>query len=911
MIEYNEMLQSAYKMLKEYNRTDTVYTHSEIEEIAESICSMPKFKQYTALIRNQIVDLYEENIHTKAYEPDILSLNNDDTQWFFDKKDKIATPYFDRYAQYLSDQDFAEDTIKKIKESTEKILLKCANPNNETSTNKKKKGLVVGDVQSGKTSNYLALINMACDYGYKLIVLLAGMTETLRKQTQKRIDTGFIGAISESIGDSDIQFVGVGEEESKYYSVPFTNGKYDFNKIVKENQNSNVSDYNKPVVLVVKKNASVLNHVMSAINAKEEKLDRENILIIDDEADNASINTNNPDKNPTTINKCIRKIFNNYDIATYVGFTATPFANIFINPEEYDSFKDLFPSDFIVQLNSPDNYFGSEKVFKKDGVIRLIYDYEDNFLPTKHKKDYVYTGLSDSLIEAINCFIINNVLRTLDGAGKKHRSMLINISVFNDLQYNICYKVEEYLKNVINVFEQEGHLETERLIKNIYAKRIYDLYSSNFYNNEKIRDCYDWTIIQRNILGELKQFVVKVFNKTTSRDFNYDKDYPTGARLIVVGGYVLSRGLTLEGLMVSYYNRSSTMYDSMLQMCRWFGYRSKYEHLCRVYMTESNKENFLAVLEAVDDLKEQFQRMSMRGAKPSEFGLMVKESPDTLETHLMISASNKLKNSKEIVRTLNYSGIPVDTSKLFVDKQKNDDNRQQVFAFILELENKGKVVETKEERYIIADVNHKDIAKFLKSLKVSYLNTKFDTESLTAYILQSDMKLWDIAFATGDKSSKKYKFGGYELIAPQRRFLYEKDDSVIRIGGSNNRLVEPGIFNAGLTPEQKDLAKQNAEELFKKCIRKNKNVTARDYLDIPGRKPVLAIYPIEVIAKDEKNEYAVKIEENYKHELIYGFALGFPGKNSKVEVKYRMNKIKLQERINANEETEEDDEYED
>ncbi len=911
MIEYNEILQSAYKMLKEYNRTDTVYTHSEIKEMAESICNMPKFKSYKSLILNQIIDMYEENINTKAYEPDILSLNNDDTKWFFDKKGTIATPYFDRYAQYLSDQDFAEDTIKKIKESTEKILLKCADPTNETAINKKKKGLVVGDVQSGKTSNYLALINMACDYGYKLIVLLAGMTDSLRKQTQKRIDAGFIGAISESIGSSDTQYIGVGLEDNKHYSVPFTNGKSDFNKIVKENQNSTVSDYTKPVILVVKKNASVLNHVIDAINAKEQKqLDRKNVLIIDDEADNASINTSNPDKNPSTINRCIRKIFNNYDIATYVGFTATPFANIFINPEDDETFKDLFPSDFIVQLNSPDNYFGTDKVFKNDGAIQIIHDYEENFLPTIHKKDFMYAGLSESLIEAINCFIINNVLRTLDGAGKKHRSMMINISVFNDVQNRIYYQINEYLQKVKNVFDQEGHLETQRLIKNKYAKKIYDLYHSEFYNNEKARGRYNWEQIKKKILEELQLIEVKIFNKTTSKNFNYD-EYSNGARVIVVGGFVLSRGLTLEGLMVSYYNRRTSMYDTMLQMCRWFGYRPKYEHLCRIYMTESNKENFLAVIEATADLKEQFQRMSMRGAKPSEFGLMVKESPDTLETSLLITAKNKLKNSKEIVRTLNYSGIPVDTSKLFKDKQKNDDNRQKVFAFVLELENKGKFVENKDGRYIISDVDHKDIAKFIKLLNVSYYNTKFDTESLSEYIFNSDMKKWDIAFATGEKSSKRYIFNGHELVAPQRRFLYGDGDEVIKIGGSNNRLVEPGIFNAGLTDVQKETAKQNAEKLYNEGIRKNKNVTARDYLDIQGRKPLLAIYPIEILAKEEDNEKAVEIAKMYEEELVYGFALGFPGKNTKVEVKYRINKIKLQEIINANEEPDEDEEYED
>lgn len=895
MTEYNEILENAYKVLKQYNKTDTVYSHSEIVELAEYVCNNPKFKKYKDLILNKIIDRYEENITTKGYDPDVLSLDSKDSEWFFNAKGTIATPYFDRYAQYLSDQDFAEDTIAKIEKSTETILSKCADPKNQTLIKMKKRGLVVGDVQSGKTANYLALINLACDYGYKLIVLLAGMTESLRKQTQKRIDSGFIGATSETIGASDIQYIGVGLEETKYYSVPYTNGKYDFNKVVKENNNSSVSDFNKPVVLVVKKNSSVLKHVIDALKAKEGKLDRENVLIIDDEADNASINTNNPDKDPTKINNSIRKIFNNYSIATYVGFTATPYANIFINPEETDDYLDLFPSDFIVQLNAPDNYFGGQKVFGNEGVLRIIHDYENNFLPTKHKKDFTYCGLSDSLIEAINCFIINNVLRTLDGAEFKHRSMLINISVYNDIQYKVHHYVEKYIEKLIAIFDQDGHKETNELIRNKYAKRLYDLYtSSDFYDNEKAKGVISWQIIQKKILSELQLIKSMVFNNSNKNKFTYD-DYPYGARIIAIGGYVLSRGLTLEGLMVSYYNRSTATYDTMLQMCRWFGYKPKYEHLCRVYLTESNKENFIAVLDATKDLREQFLQMKMRDAKPIDFGLMVKESPDSLDTKLLVTARNKLKGTEEFVRTLNYSGVVADTSKIIIDKNSNDFNRQELLSFILQQKEIGLNVEKIDDRYLIRNVNKNAIALFIKKIKVSYYNTKFDTDSLSDYIFNGEFDNWDIVFASGKRSDKTYKCNGYEIIAPIRSFVYEEHSTVIKIGGSNNRMVDPGIFNAGLSQEQKEQAKLNAVMLYNQGLRRKKDVIARDLLDIKGRKPVLVIYPLDIKANDPTNDSAKNIEKKFKDELLYGFAIGFPGKDFKVIVKYRANKIKLNE----------------
>lgn len=909
-MDYNELVESAYKMLKEYNTIDIVFSHSEIETIAEEICSMRKFVEHKHLIKNKIVDRYEENIRTRGFEPDVLSLDSADSEWFFNKKGTIATPYFDRYSQFLSDDDFAEDTIKKIKKSTEIVLSKCADPNNLTATGNKKKGLVVGDVQSGKTANYLALINLACDYGYKLVVVLAGMTESLREQTQGRVDEGFIGAKSETIGDSDILYIGVGENETKYYAVPFTNGKYDFNKVVKESQNSSSTDFNKPVILVVKKNGSVLNHVIAALKAKESRLDRENILIIDDEADNASINTKNPDKDPTKINSCIRKIFNNYNIATYIGFTATPYANIFICPDEDETFMDLFPSDFIVQLNAPDNYFGIDKVFLEDGVIRIIDEEEDNFLPTKHKKDYIYTGLSDSLEEAINCFVINNVLRTLDGYGTKHRSMLINISVFNDMQDSIYYYVNNYIKKLVEIFDQDGHKPTNELIRNRYANKLYKLYTeSDFYDNEHAKGKISWEMVKKYILPELQLIETRIFNNNNKNKFSYD-DYPDGARVIAIGGYVLSRGLTLEGLMVSYYNRSTSTYDAMLQMCRWFGYRPKYEHLCRVYMTETNRENFLAVIDATLDLREQFQIMKLRGAKPSEFGLMVKESPDSLETKLLVTARNKLKSTEIYEKTLNYSGVAVDTSKLFKEKRYNNINRQLVFELVLKLEAEGKFLHKYHGRYIIQDVNKNDIAVFISKLKISYRNTKFDIDSLSDYIFNSNLNKWDIVFASGTSDKQPYIFNGIEIKAPVRRFIYKADSGsdVIRIGGANNRMVDPGIFNAGLTEEQCIEAKNNAKHSFELGNRKSSDVTARDYLDIKGRKPVLVISPLEIKAAD--GEEAKKIEKDYEDEFIYGFAIGFPGKDSKIVVKYRANKVKLNEiikGINYTDEEEDDD----
>ena len=364
MLDFEER---AYEMLKALLKGE----NKSIEKIKESIDIILEISIFQDCnkeeIKNKIYDEYITNIGIINPDAEFLVKDKDFNTWM--KLTDIPTNYFNRYIDYLRDLDFPEDSLEKMTRSTNDILSRCADPNNlNDSKNSKKKGLVMGDIQSGKTANYTALINLAADYGYKVIVLLAGMTDSLRQQTQKRIDSGFIGAKSDTISSSIINFIGVGTEEKKYYAIPLTNTNSDFGKIVRENQNTNSNDFNKPLILVVKKNKSVLTQVKDYLKPGFHGITSENILIIDDEADNASINTKNND-DPSIINKLIRDLFNNFTIASYVGFTATPFANIFINPYDDEANRDLFPSDFIVQLKEPSSYFGASKVFNNIGNI--------------------------------------------------------------------------------------------------------------------------------------------------------------------------------------------------------------------------------------------------------------------------------------------------------------------------------------------------------------------------------------------------------------------------------------------------------------------------------------------------------------------------------------------------------------
>lgn len=296
---------------------------------------------------------------------------------------------------------------------------------------------------------------------------------SLRVQTQKRTDKGVIGAKSDSIGNL-IEYIGVGFSAHEHYAVPFTNQNNDFAKFIQKNLNATIADYNKPVVLVVKKNKSILESVSERLQSElsEQGLDSKSILIIDDEADNASLNTNKPEKDPTAINRCIRAIFNKFPIASYVGYTATPFANIFINPDDKDPANlDLFPSDFIVQLNAPSTYWGGRVVFPGNSetlplCLREIKEDEPYFLPVIHDKYVEYLGLADSMKEAIHSFLINNVIRTLRGQKIKHRSMMINITRYNDVQAQIQEYVSTYIEILTNEIEQLSSGPVECFIAN-------------------------------------------------------------------------------------------------------------------------------------------------------------------------------------------------------------------------------------------------------------------------------------------------------------------------------------------------------------------------------------------------------------------------------------------------------------
>ncbi|WP_240329957.1 Z1 domain-containing protein [Helicobacter suis] len=505
-----------------------------------------------------------------------------DTKWYTEFKSKNNNFYWDKLKKDL--KSYPLKVVEALDKDTDAIMNLIGDPRKEKD-NFGIYGMVVGNVQSGKTLNYTCLIHKAIDTGYKFIVILAGDKENLRSQTQKRLNERFT------------------EVEYKR-PISLTTEGYDFNTRDSDRDTRfNLEEIGVPIYAVLKKNSKVLDALMKWLDSHGDKgISEHAILLIDDESDYASVDTKEAKEKASAINRKIREILKRFKKYSYVGYTATPFANIFINYElKKDNLPDLFPQDFIYALDVPTNYFGARKIFIKEPEKFLINikDYEEAF-PLKHKKKHQILELPESLVEAIFVFCLNITIRYLRGQ-EKHNSMLVHVSRFNDVQRQISEKLEE-LKGSLGDFITEA--------KNVFDRRFVD-------------HKHLWEQVQEVLPKTLSSMQVRLVNQE-NQEFSYPKD--KNLNVIVVGGASLSRGFTLEGLSVSYFIRDSEFYDTLMQMGRWFGYRDGYEDLCKIYMPEEIQEKFKKITDAINDLMDQLEEMNKKGETPLDFGLAVKKA---------------------------------------------------------------------------------------------------------------------------------------------------------------------------------------------------------------------------------------------------------------------------------------------
>lgn len=805
--------------------------------------------------------------------------------------------YATAYENYLRGRGMSPGVVNSISRVNDSILSLLSDPN-EKDKSFQRRGLVIGDVQSGKTGNYLSLITKAADAGYKFIIVIAGIHNNLRSQTQQRIDEGFIGRVSAR--DSNKIPIGVGAEFDGQFPHPvsFTTVEQDFNKTLATSIATEIGGFNKPVILVIKKNVTTLKNLyewlvnfnMNGLKANG-VINNVPLLMIDDEADNASINTNIPDLDPTKTNNYLRTILKSFNQACYVGYTATPFANIFINPDSYgECAEDLFPKDFIYNLDAPTNYFGARKIFLEPDYqyVHVPIDPQEigKYIPLKHKKTFVLKGLPESLKEAIASFLISKCIRNIRYDAHEHCSMLINVSTFVNVQNQIKDKVLDYIDEVSDEILAYSAMPTALDHENIaLLHRIFNkLYAESLDLNEKL---ISWEQIVKQLRSIFdssdKKYVLKtcVVNSNSQDNLDYSsyKKDGLGLMVIAIGGFSLSRGLTIEGLTVSYFYRSTQMYDTLLQMGRWFGYRPQYEDLCRIYMTDEAFSWYEHITQAADDVRRQIAEMNQLKKTPRDFGLYVQAS----DVGLMITARNKMYNAESGFLTRSFSGEQKEQTVFSSQMQVNAQNYNYLKNFWEKLSQ-----EYKPEIYPIGgfftNVKTSYVIDFLSNYKFSVTRKAREKEEImeacTRYLaeIQFNYPEMDIIFRTKKIEGKVLtNFSDIQFV---ERKVYKKEESENYIL-NKSRLGSPVDEKIGLTDIQLESIPEDSKDSPAIKFRKARN------------KPLLICYLVDLKECDDegKDKGYVQYPDFPQRRGIPALSLSFPFGDFDKQVPIYSNRI--------------------
>ena len=838
----------------------------------------------------------------------------DHVPWYYAAKAKLPSNFWDRYRTYLfKNAGFNSDVVNALDASTDEMMDLLGNPQSDAPF--QRRGLVIGDVQSGKTSNYIALINKAADAGYRVIILLSGTIEKLRCQTQGRVDEGFVGLDSTAfIRDRNNVLVGVGSIDPSMNGWAVTSTSSDFNTGTANRISGQLANLRVPIVFVLKKNKSVLERLESWLrlynaNPVTRQIDLP-MLMIDDEADNASVNTKDND-DPTAINKNIRKILKLFSKASYVGFTATPYANIFIDPDSTQEMldDDLFPRDFIYALEAPTNYIGASRIFPKDGKFHyMIKDNSDceGYVPIKHKKDFVPGAIPYSLSQAVASFLLANAIRDLRGQKKKHRTMMINISIYIDVQKRIAEQLDSYVR------------EMQREIRNYYMTGKNALQYSTFALLKDVFDThysnveFSWDEIQCALHEAVAPIVVRYVNGgNASKNLNYDecdeKDGQDGLRIIAVGGYSLSRGLTLEGLCCSYFYRNTKMYDTLMQMGRWFGYRPKYEDTCQVWINPEAVEWYSYIAEASEELKNEVRRMQHEKRTPKDFGLCVRSDIAAL----LVTARNKMKTAQDYTMTISLSGNIVETPFIHVDEPTLNDNLRLTQRLFDDIEESGILPTKGDSRMAIPQAQYLGVPKsfvidYLRAFKEHSANTHFHTKEIVDMILSSTddtLDKWDVVIASGD-GSMRADFASVSQPCVERSFRIRKEYGAYQMSGSKSRLGNRSYAKGGLT---KDVAthieecERKAQAARNQPIRPlNQDVFFKPNYTEQTRNPLLVIYPVQLKYSPEPGEVVDPERQAAVQSIaipLIGLSVGVPriaGREPK-QYQYKINIVKYRE----------------
>ena len=870
------------------------------------------------------------------------SIQNDEEGANWLKEFKSNHQEWKFWMDYRRSLKLPQTAIMEIDRTTDFILDRMCSPQKEGIWYRA--GLVVGHVQSGKTSNYIGLINKAMDVGYKLILVFTGTFNDLRSQTQSRIDRDAIGKITDPESNQFGTKIGVGKcgRHPNIINLTTSNFNGDFGSL--KTNIGGVIRATDPTIMVCKKNSSILSNILKLFSQEASKaednlpiINNLPLLMIDDECDSASINVAFNKNEIAAINRKMRAILGLFSQRAYVGYTATPYANIFISSDpddnhEYidDDFRgtkyryrlnrdDLFPKNFILNLNAPSNYIGPNVLFGisengdddgEKGIELPIIDYiTDGYESVK--KDNIPDFLPDSLKEAIRLFIVATAIRRARGQKRAHSSMLINVSQYVDWMDQIGKMVQVETYGLCEKCQSiNNHPDFKQELKSLYENKIklsHDTICEDHKDWAKLLMWPEW----EDVANELPNVAIKLTNEVrvihsrrsdADENLNFERlnyaDYENqeteinnGLYVIAVGGNVLARGLTLEGLTTSYFFRSSKTFDTLMQMGRWFGYRDGYVDVCRLYVCQDVANDFYNIAVSTQRMREDFNDMCGRGIKPRDYGLKVMTFPGSLEA----TARNKFGAAVKGQLSLNKTTLQA--SQLYRREDIIQKNQQVVLDFLGKLEQSHKLKRHGINMpHLFWNCGADAIMEFVESFKTATI--QMPKHLIKSYIQEQNRmgKLinWTVAFVNNKTTSKSWdhftQYNGQEvehiISRPVKRT--SRTDSVVNpethqeegfYSFMNSAVIQPVYESLDLTDDQYDSALEQSKEVWR--LTREAGKTKAEEPTVPYGKQSKAQRPSE-----NGLLIILNVDFNDGRQDIFSYAISMPDVANDNTVKY-------------------------
>ena len=793
---------------------------------------------------------------------------------WFEKVKSEHCEWFLSYLKKLHDKQWSPNVIRELDKSSDAIMNHLGNPKSKSFN---VRGLVMGDIQSGKTANFIALCNKAADAGYRVIIITAGIIEKLRRQTQGRLEKEFISLLPMK------------------QVVKLTGATYDFRKEQGENP-VHVFRNDVPVLCVVKKNVTVLQHLykwlqkgVKSVSEKGEISLPWPLLFIDDEADNASINTRelSEEANPTRTNELIRKILKSFTRSSYVGITATPFANVFIDPDTEDKVvaDDLFPKSFVYRLTTPSNYFGAGKLFEPGSPYLKIIDDIEFWLPASHKKDeYPSEDLPESLQTAIGYYLLVNGVMDVIGKGGDHighRSMMIHVSRFVAIQNRLLSHIEVYVKRLVSKVSNYcgDPAKAERVPELARLHQIWDEYGLS-----RPCDGMSWNAFLKTVLLDAIKTVetVVVNSGKTVKALDYAD---AEKRYIVIGGNALSRGLTLEGLVVSYFRRNTMMSDTLLQMGRWCGYRGLYQSLVRVWMPQAAIDNFGYASDISEDLSEMFHQIVEQEGAPKDFAFKIRKAPGAM----LPTARNKMRTATRISFPIVLAGHAIETPRIKNDPIVTTANDKAVNEFIANNWVRREREQTWDRMVFLRDVPHGEISKMLSEFKAGMMSFGFMVPQISEYIANLGIN-WDVAIPVmEDGQTIRHASRKLAVVSSGREVMISGTKLKVTSGGAMRYILTQSDARKVVAEYQSEKGHENREPPDERYLRRAKK---------EGRRPLLVIQYVKMSEKCKDSADPLVTS-------FFALSFGFPGsKDDQIEQEFYFTKrayeeSSLQDYLNA------------